>query len=82
MIEITISGEGGAATTRFPLAIWQSLSPVGKVLAIHAACRHATRGRPFSIMRERTIQPERSPLGLRGPGRTRSPLGWSVPASI
>lgn len=32
---------------------WQTLSPCGKILAIHETARPATQGRPFDILQAR-----------------------------
>jgi len=37
---------------RFPVEVWEALSPVGKVLAIHDQRRDVTLGKPFEITRE------------------------------
>jgi hypothetical protein len=49
---ITISGENGTTTVQIDAAEWRRLSPVGKALAIHAAARATTGGKPFSILAE------------------------------
>lgn len=49
---VTISGVNGVTAVRVAADEWRRLSPVGKVLAIHAAAGDATGGRPFSIIAE------------------------------
>lgn len=49
-VTVQIRGANGTGHALVPAASWDTLSPSGRVLAIHDARRDLTRGRPFDIL--------------------------------